>query len=726
MTNEDLSLRDLELSSEVEALRGSFRWAKGIHSRRPGIFFRKFLSPIIFLARDLWTFLRRNRPLQTRASRPFGVILQRLEGLFITLSAGTIPNMEVAEFSDQIPYTSKLKPRVTIVVTIYNQSPSQIAQCFRGILRQTYSNFEVVVVDDGSTNPETLSYIREFRKSIEPIGSWTFIRVENSGVVRARNLGLKEAKGDWICFHDPDDELLPLFLATLINGLIANSNDRFVGVVHSDVLVCDPSGQTHVWNTRELSRFVVASRNTLPVTCIARTRFVRAVGGFSETFSKGLEDWALWATFASHRIRSVRIAEPLYVYNICDSGRNKTIGEAENELRRSIRGIPFRAQPKLQSEVWRHQETQIDETLGDVESLKRRVVFFVPWLLDTGGAELFLKVLADGLTKNGVDVFFVLTHPESRNHWVGKSEMSRITPNIYDLSSCPSSREVSVAMESVFNTDATVTVFNAGSEWHYRHVRSLNVCFSSKRIRNFALLFNSGIHAGRYLRSIEHFGGAVTVYEKLGEALSAIAPNKRALSITVGTIESSKAPRVRTEFEYGIPHFGWLGRMDEDKNPSLFAELARRYSGKARFSMAGSGPLLDSMRSVAEGIPSLTVLGRVEDVTDYMNTLDALVITSNIEGISNVAVEAISNGVPVISTDVGGMSELIQEGINGYLYPKSSADSLGSILQSLLENSAIKLKKLREKTVQAGLPHSYTKEAMVSAYLDFLNEKKVL
>lgn len=93
-----------------------------------------------------------------------------------------------------------MTPKISIIVPVYNVE-LYLNDCINSILKQTYKNFEVLLINDGST--DSSSKICNELASID-----NRIRVfhkENQGVSSARNLGLKEAKGEWICFVDSDD-----------------------------------------------------------------------------------------------------------------------------------------------------------------------------------------------------------------------------------------------------------------------------------------------------------------------------------------------------------------------------------------------------------------------------------------------------------------------------------------------------------------------------------------
>lgn len=107
-----------------------------------------------------------------------------------------------------------MSPKISIIIPVYN-TEQYLPRCLDSILSQSFTDFEPLLIDDGSADGSGLicdSYADRDRR----------IRVfhkENGGVSSARNLGVKEAKGEWICFVDSDDELLAGGLQTMVDGI---------------------------------------------------------------------------------------------------------------------------------------------------------------------------------------------------------------------------------------------------------------------------------------------------------------------------------------------------------------------------------------------------------------------------------------------------------------------------------------------------------------------------
>lgn len=107
-----------------------------------------------------------------------------------------------------------MNPKISIIVPIYKVE-AYLAHCVQSILNQTYQNFELILVDDGS--PDTCPILcDEYAKKYEKIKA---IHKTNGGLSDARNVGMKSAKGEYITFVDSDDYIHPLYLEMLLIAL---------------------------------------------------------------------------------------------------------------------------------------------------------------------------------------------------------------------------------------------------------------------------------------------------------------------------------------------------------------------------------------------------------------------------------------------------------------------------------------------------------------------------
>lgn len=170
---------------------------------------------------------------------------------------------------------------------------------------------------------------------------------------------------------------------------------------------------------------------------------------------------------------------------------------------------------------------------------------------------------------------------------------------------------------------------------------------------------------------------------------------------------------------------GTVGRMEAVKDQAnlarAFVELIRRapeLRAHARLVLVGDGSHADEVRSVlAEaGIADLAWLpGNRNDVADLMRAMDVFVLPSRAEGISNTILEAMSTGLPVVATRVGGNPELVIANETGMLVPASDPVALASALLEYARRPQLWLRhgsKARER-----IENEFSIEAMVDQYL---------
>lgn len=105
------------------------------------------------------------------------------------------------------------KPTFSIIVPVYN-TERYLRPCLDSILAQTYTDFEAIIVDDGS-NDGSAAICKEYS---ERDNRFSYYRKENGGVSSARNLGIEKARGEWLLFIDSDD-VLPLDALQIYNGM---------------------------------------------------------------------------------------------------------------------------------------------------------------------------------------------------------------------------------------------------------------------------------------------------------------------------------------------------------------------------------------------------------------------------------------------------------------------------------------------------------------------------
>lgn len=170
--------------------------------------------------------------------------------------------------------------------------------------------------------------------------------------------------------------------------------------------------------------------------------------------------------------------------------------------------------------------------------------------------------------------------------------------------------------------------------------------------------------------------------------------------------------------------FGTVGRMQEVKDQTLLArafcralEMQPSLRDFARLVMIGDGPLRQQARDVLlrAGAADLAWLpGERHDVPEVMRALDAFVLPSRAEGISNTILEAMASGLPVIATNVGGNAELVTDDVTGMLVPAQNVELLARALVRMAGDR--QQAKAMGRAGRHEVERQFSLEAMVSAY----------
>ena len=125
-------------------------------------------------------------------------------------------------------------PKISVIVPIYNVE-KELRRCLDSILAQTFPDFELILVDDGSTDG-CASICREYVLSDDRV---RYFRKENGGLSSARNAGLKLAGADWITFIDSDDYVLSAFFSSLWDAVQKHNADIAVSCDYENNLSAD-------------------------------------------------------------------------------------------------------------------------------------------------------------------------------------------------------------------------------------------------------------------------------------------------------------------------------------------------------------------------------------------------------------------------------------------------------------------------------------------------------
>lgn len=183
--------------------------------------------------------------------------------------------------------------------------------------------------------------------------------------------------------------------------------------------------------------------------------------------------------------------------------------------------------------------------------------------------------------------------------------------------------------------------------------------------------------------------------------------------------EASTTPSTLPESWQNAVIIGTVANVAPRKNPELFLQVAQRVITKhpdVRFLWVGDGELLNQMQAQCVSMELeqfVMFVGRQLNVAQWLRALSIFILTSNFEGTPNAAMEAMVVSLPCIVTNVGGSSELVQNGITGFVVPSGDAETLGDRICRLIEDA-----ELRHRMGAAGHAtiQDYDVHTMAKAY----------
>lgn len=217
-------------------------------------------------------------------------------------------------------------PEVSIIIPTYKRT-AYLEKTLHSIMRQTFQDFEVIVVDDGTPNEENRLLCQQFEKV-------HYIKITNSGgPARPRNTGIRAAKGHYIAFVDDDDLWLPEKLEKQVTVL--KQNPEF-GLVHgcceiideNDVLQNQIIGRPGTPEVKhgDVSLRMMGNWTVMMPTSFVRKEVVDKVGFFNEQMPSAGEDTEYWNR-CSFETQFYYMDEPLVHYRVHSNNISKANAE---------------------------------------------------------------------------------------------------------------------------------------------------------------------------------------------------------------------------------------------------------------------------------------------------------------------------------------------------------------------------------------------------------------
>jgi glycosyltransferase involved in cell wall biosynthesis len=618
------------------------------------------------------------------------------------------------------------------IVTPYYNTEEIFFETFVSLQAQSLQNWEWVIVDDGSTDQESVNRLASVAERDQRI---KVVRQANAGPGAARNTSFRNTVGRYLCLLDSDDMVEPTYLEKCVWFL--DSNPEFSFCNSQSVVFGD---QEYLWTIGfERGKAHLQANSGPPISVIRRAAYAEC-GGFDESIRFGHEDWDFWLAMAKAGHWGYTLPEFLQWYRKRGDGRYEQImrsGDVNHQfeelMRRKYDGLekhfpqPNRRHPSPFEAI--DAEVLVSNPLA-ANPGGRRVMFIVPWMV-TGGADRVNLELIEGLVCGGHDVTVCATLLANHN-W--EHQFTRLTPDVFVLPNFLHPSDYPRFLAYLIRSRKIDTVLITGSTIGYQLLPYLRAGFPEVAFVDMCHVEEPHWLNGGHPRFGVGYQDAldlnIVTTRHLADWMQGRGADRERIRVLYTGLQARQTDEsgklkgsLREQFNIPaeIPVIVFAGRICEQKRPTLLAEILRAVRDQGfefRALVIGDGELRTSFEALLSQYKlsaCVQMLGIVahQRWLEVLSAADIFLMPSQYEGISIALLESMAAGVVPVVARVGGQDEIVSSDA-GFLIPQGDHElqaylaALGQLLSNpshlramSKQSKAISLSKLSwEGTIQ--------------------------
>lgn len=598
-------------------------------------------------------------------------------------------------------------PLISIVTPFYN-TDQVFFETVQSVLQQSLQQFEWIIVNDGSDEPqsiEILNWVRHLDPRIKVID-----HPSNLGLPSARNTGVREASTSYVLFLDSDDLLEPTAAEKWYWFLETNPQYSFV-----KGYTVGFGAINYLWARGFHQKELFLQENVVDVTSLVRKEVVVRVGGFDESLRNGFEDWDFWLKCANAGYWGATIPEYLIWYRRKENPEQRwrsfkdprTIARILRSRYRNLSKRYFSSLPLCSFEST-SQRVEYENLLN---KSSHRLLMIIPWL-NWGGADKFNLDLARLLVENGWEITIATTLISEDPWW---QEFINITPDIFMLHRFLPIRAYPDFLVYLIKTRKPDVVLISNSEIGYLLLPYLRSCCPDPLYLDFCHMEEEEWMEGGYprlsLRHQDFLDLTVVASEHLRKWMidrGGRAERIQTCYINVDTnlwqpdIDIRDKVRKRLSIGENIPLIVYAARFCDQKQPLVFARVMKRLADQGLSFLAlavGDGPeKKDLIQFIKKhGLEKFVrLIGSVDSrqMREILQAADIFFLPSKWEGIALSIYEAMSCGLAVVGAKVGGQAELVDDASGILIEPsgdiQQDIENYTRILSQLISDKSLR------------------------------------
>lgn len=245
-------------------------------------------------------------------------------------------------------------PIISVIIPCYNQD-QYLDECLQSVSDQTYTDWECIIVDDGSSD-HTEEVVKKW---IEKDSRFQYLKKINEGVSSARNLGIEKASGEWILPLDGDDKISSKYLE-----LASKEFDNEADIIYCIGKYFGKKNDIFASEPFDYPSFLM--ENQIFCSAFFKKSDWKKIGGYDTTMKGGYEDWEFWIHLSTDKapLKVAHINEICFFYRIKPESRNV---DAMQKNDASLRDYIYRKHP----EVFYKKLNSLKEYYHENQKLKR-------------------------------------------------------------------------------------------------------------------------------------------------------------------------------------------------------------------------------------------------------------------------------------------------------------------------------------------------------------------
>lgn len=576
-------------------------------------------------------------------------------------------------------YEEEKEPIISVIIPFYNDK-KYIEQSINCILNQTFPYYEILIIDDGSKDEESLKKLEEVSKIDKRI---RVFHKSNEGLAATRDYGATKSSKTckYLMFIDSDDLLEPTFMECAYWTLETNKEAAWA---YSDSVGFE--SYTYTWNKWFDSEKMKKVNELLAIAMVRKSDFNR-VNGYGLREKAVNEDWNFWLKLLGHDRYPVHMSFYGMWYRRKETGELKNASKNQKRTLEIIEGTASKITKRVNAIQYPKYDYNYD-LLSDkidiitpkcVDNNKINILMILPWMI-TGGADRFVLDLVSNLDKNKFEITILTTEP---NKNVLRQQFEE-NATVYDLTSFLSQKYWLSFINYIIEKNNINLIFNTNSKFGYSilpYLKSKNPNIPIIDYIHMEEWYNRNGGYSRYSTMMTSvIDKTLTCNENSKKILKEyFGRNSEEIeTVYIGVDEEKFNPCKFNKNElvekYGLQNekryiLSYICRISEQKRPILLLEIVKKLKEKRNdflVLVVGNGNLLEKMKKKAsemEILENIKFLGNIEKTEEIYALSDATINCSIKEGLALTSYESLSMGVPVISANVGGQKELITEDV---------------------------------------------------------------